>query len=46
MIIGVNQVETVLKVLEDMGALDDQTHGQIYCSAVPKAFTYQRKGLV
>lgn len=46
MIIGLNQVETVLKVLEDMGALDDQTHGQIYCSAVPKAFTYQRKGLV
>jgi nitrogen regulatory protein PII len=46
MIIGENQIEAVVKALEDVGALDDHTHGQIYCSAVPKAFTYQRKGLV
>ena len=46
MIIGENQIDAVVKALEDMGALDDHTHGQMYYSTVSKAFTYQRKGPV
>jgi len=40
-----NQIETVVKALEERGALDDNTHGQMFCSMVPKAYTYTRKRL-
>ena len=40
MIISENQIETVVKALEDRGALDDNTHGQMFYYTVPKAYTY------
>jgi len=43
MIISKNQIETVVKALEEGGALDDDTHGQMFYSMVPKAYTYTRK---
>ena len=43
MIISKNQIETVVKALEERGALDDNTYGQMFYSTVPKAYTYTRK---
>jgi hypothetical protein len=43
MIISKNQIERVAKALEEKGALDDNTHGQMFYSMVPKAYTYTRK---
>jgi nitrogen regulatory protein PII len=43
MIISENQIEGVVKALEESGALDDNTYGQMYCSLVPKAYTYMGK---
>ncbi len=43
MIISKNQIETVVKALEEGGALDDNTHGQMFYSMVSKAYTYARK---
>jgi hypothetical protein len=40
MIIPSNQIEDVVKALEEGGALDDNTHGQMFYSQVPKAYTY------
>ena len=45
MIISENQIETVVKALEERGALDDNTHGQMFYSIVPKAYTYTRKSV-
>ena len=45
MIITENQIETVVKTLEERGALDDNTHGQMFYSMVPKAYTYTRKSV-
>ena len=44
MIISENQIETVAKALEERGALDDNTHGQMFYSMVPKAYTYTKRG--
>lgn len=44
MIISENQIERVVKALEESGALDENTHGQMFYSPVPKAYTYQGKG--
>ena len=43
MIISENQIERVAKALEENGALDDNTCGQMFYSTVPKAYTYTRK---
>jgi len=43
MIISENQIEGVVEALEESGALDENTHGQMYYSSVPKAYTYIRK---
>ncbi len=43
MIISENQIERVAKALEDNGALDENTCGQMFYSTVPKAYTYTRK---
>jgi len=43
MIISENQIETVVKALEEKGALDDNTHGQMFYSMVSKAYTYIKK---
>ena len=40
MIISENQIEGVVKALEENGALDEDTYGQMFCSLVPKAYTY------
>ena len=40
MIIPENQVDGVVKALEESGALDEDTYGQMFCSLVPKAYTY------
>ena len=40
MIISENQIERVAKALEENGALDENTYGQIFYSPVPKAYTY------
>jgi hypothetical protein len=45
MIISKNQIERVAKALEEKGALDDNTHGQMFYSMVPKAYTYTRKSV-
>jgi len=45
MIISENQIETVVKALEEKGALDDNTHGQMFYSMVPKAYTYTKKSV-
>ncbi|MBW1768230.1 MAG: hypothetical protein JRJ65_14435 [Deltaproteobacteria bacterium] len=45
MIISEKQIETVVKALEESGALDDNTHGQMFYSMVPKAYTYTRKSV-
>ena len=45
MIISENQIEMVVKALEEGGALDDNTHGQIFYSMVPKAYTYIKKSV-
>ncbi len=42
MIISKNQIETVGRALEERGAIDDNTHGQMFYSEVPKAYTYTR----
>ncbi len=43
MIIPENQIERVVNALEKSGALDDSTHGQMFYSLVPKAYTYMGK---
>jgi len=43
MIISENQIEGVVKALEESGALDEETCGQMFCSLVPKAYTYMGK---
>ena len=43
MIIPENQIERVVNALEKSGALDDNTHGQMFYSLVPKAYTYMGK---
>lgn len=43
MIISENQIERVAKALEENGALDENTCGQMFYSTVPKAYTYTRK---
>jgi len=43
MIISENQIEGVVKALEESGALDEDTYGQMFCSLVPKAYTYMGK---
>jgi len=43
MIISKNQIEGVVKALEESGALDEDTYGQMFCSLVPKAYTYMGK---
>ncbi len=43
MIISENQIEGVVEALEESGVLDENTHGQMYYSSVPKAYTYIRK---
>ncbi|MDY6863473.1 MAG: hypothetical protein SV062_10880 [Thermodesulfobacteriota bacterium] len=43
MIISENQIERVVKALEENGALDENTHGQMFYSLVPKAYTYMGK---
>ncbi len=45
MIISESQIETVVKALEEGGALNDNTHGQMFYSMVPKAYTYTRKSV-
>jgi hypothetical protein len=44
MIIPENLIERVVKALEKSGALDDSSHGQMFYSVVPKAYTYMGKG--
>ena len=46
MIISENQIETVVKALEEGGALDDNTHGQMFYSMVHKAYTYAKKSVL
>jgi len=46
MIISENQIETVAKALEEGGALDNNTHGQMFYSMVPKAYTYTRESVL
>ena len=43
MIISENKIEGVVKALEENGALDEDTYGQMFCSLVPKAYTYMGK---
>jgi len=43
MIISENQIERVAKALEEKGALDDNTCGQMFYSLAPKAYTYMGK---
>ncbi len=43
MIISKNQIEGVVKALEESGVLDEDTYGQMFCSPVPKAYTYMGK---
>jgi len=43
MIISKNQIEGVVKALEESGALDEETYGQMFYSLVPKAYTYMGK---
>ncbi|MBW2616923.1 MAG: hypothetical protein JRD02_12215, partial [Deltaproteobacteria bacterium] len=43
MIISENQIESVAKALEENGALDENTCGQMFYSTVPKPYTYIRK---
>jgi len=43
MIISENQIERVAKALEENGALDENTCGQMFYSLVPKAYTYMGK---
>ena len=43
MIISENQIKGVVKALEENGALDEDTYGQMFCSLVPKAYTYMGK---
>ena len=43
MIIPENQIGRVVNALEENGALDDNTHGQMFYSLVPKAYTYMGK---
>lgn len=43
MIISENQIERVVKALEENGALDENTCGQMFYSMVPKAYTYTKK---
>jgi hypothetical protein len=43
MILGRSQVEPVVSVMEENGALDDSRHGQFCVSPVPKAFTFIEK---
>lgn len=43
MIISENQIEKVTKALEENGALDEDTCGQMFYSLVPKAYTYMGK---
>ena len=43
MIISENQIEGVVKALEENGALDEETYGQMFYSLVPKAYTYMGK---
>jgi len=45
MIISENQIETVVKALEEKGALYDNTHGQMFYSIVPKAYTHTRESV-
>ncbi len=45
MIISENQIEAVAKALEERGALNDNTHGQMFYSMIPKAFTYTRESV-
>jgi hypothetical protein len=42
-IISEKQIESVAKALEEKGALDDNTCGQMFYSLVPKAYTYMGK---
>jgi hypothetical protein len=44
MIISKNKIGRVAKALEEKGALDDNTCGQMFYSLVPKAYTYLGKG--
>jgi hypothetical protein len=39
-IVGPGQVETVAAALEKNGAFDNRSHGQLFSSPVPRAFTY------
>lgn len=43
MIVSDNQVQAILKALEDAGAFTDTCHGQAQVRRVSKAFTYSRK---
>ena len=43
MIISKNQIEGVANALEENGALDENTCGQMFYSIVPKAYTYMGK---
>lgn len=43
MIVSPGQVEDILEALRKAGAFDDQTHGQVFASPVPKACTYLGK---
>ena len=45
MIISENQIERVAKALEENGALDENTCGQMFYSTVPKAYTYTKKSV-
>jgi hypothetical protein len=40
MIVSIGQVDAILDSLEKSNAFDDETHGLLYCSPVPKACTY------
>lgn len=43
MIVGRQQVPTLMEALEKVGAFSDSTHGQVQMSPVPKACTYMAK---
>lgn len=43
MIISEQQIPAILKAIEDAGAFDAQTHGQVFVRPVPKACTYLGK---
>lgn len=43
MIVGEGQVEAIMKAIDDAGAFDDNTHGQVLARPVPKACTYLGK---